>query len=64
VLTLPAIDKKIVSSKVPTRGEARVVQDASGIRVAVPAAFRHDIGTVIGLELDGPASDVAPLNMK
>jgi len=31
------------------------------LRLALPGTLRHPINTVVKLELDGPAMDIAPL---
>ena len=38
-----------------TGGEATVKQTEAGIEVAVPAAHRDAVDTIMKLELDGPA---------
>ncbi|MCX7045325.1 MAG: alpha-L-fucosidase [Candidatus Sumerlaeota bacterium] len=60
-LTLPAISKKITGAKTLTGGEAKVKQEDSGLTIELPAADRQEIATVITLELDGPAKDIAPV---
>ncbi len=57
---LPAIDKKIISHSVLTGGSVKVTQSADGTTLAVPAADRDRIDTIIVLELDGPAAAIAP----
>ncbi len=57
-LTLPPIPKRIVASSVLTGGSARVTQSDEGIEIAVPTAHRHEIDTVVVLELDGPAAEI------
>jgi alpha-L-fucosidase len=60
-LTLPALPAKIVGSSVLTGGHATVKQTADAIRVALPIGDRQEIDTVIVLEMDRPACDLAPL---
>jgi alpha-L-fucosidase len=60
-LTLPAIPAKIVHSTVLTGGHATVTQTAGAIEVTVPPEDRQESGTIVALELDRPASDIAPL---
>ena len=55
-IALPAIPRKVVRHGVLTGGQATVKQTASGVDVAVPAAQRHAIDTIVRLELDGPAN--------
>ncbi len=59
-LVLPAIPKKIVKATLLTGGIVTASQDARGITVSVPAADRREIDTIVCLELDGPAGEIAP----
>jgi alpha-L-fucosidase len=59
-VTLPAIGRKIISSKALTGGKADVKQTDAGVEISVPAADRQEIDTVIQLELDGPAFNPSP----
>jgi len=63
-LTLPAIPKKIVSSRVLTGGEAEVSQTGDGVRIRVAPEARQEIDTIVALDLDGPAADIAPLSSR
>ncbi|MBN1421494.1 MAG: alpha-L-fucosidase [Planctomycetes bacterium] len=60
-LSLPAIPKKIVGSRVLTGGEARILQTADGIEIRIPREARQEIDTIVALDLDGPASEIAPV---
>ena len=60
-LTLPAIPAKIVRSTALTGGTVTVKQTADAIEIALPAGDRQEMDTVIALELDRPASEIAPL---
>jgi len=60
-LTLPPISHKIVKSTALTGGTAEVKQDDAGVTLSVPAADRQEIDTIVALELDGPAADIAPI---
>lgn len=60
-LTLPPLPKKIVGSSLLTGGTVTVSQAENGIRMEVAEADRQPIDTIIVLELDGPASDIAPI---
>ena len=62
-LTLPALPAKIVKNCVLTGGEATVKQTADGIEIAVPKADRRAIDTIVALELDKPAIEIAPLSV-
>jgi len=55
---LPAIDKKIIHSFVLTGGRVEVQQSDKGITIQVLESDRHQLDTIIGLVLDGPAADV------
>jgi alpha-L-fucosidase len=58
-IALPALTKKIVSSKVLTGGTATVKQTDGGVEISVPATERQEPDTLVSLELDGPAFDAA-----
>ena len=60
-LTLPAIPAKIVRSAALTGGTATIQQTDDAVEIALPAGDRQELDTVIALELDRPASDIAPL---
>jgi len=62
-LTLPPLPAKIVSSRILTGGEATVKQTADGIEIAVPKSDRQEIDTIVALELDKPAIEIAPLSV-
>ena len=56
-ITLPAIDRKVLSSSVLTGGKAGVRQTAEGIEISVAPADRQELDTLVALTLDGPAFD-------
>ncbi|MCX6877748.1 MAG: DUF5703 domain-containing protein [Verrucomicrobia bacterium] len=60
-LTLPALalGRQITGSDALTGGTAGIVQNASGIRITLPAANRDAIDTIIRLDLDGSAEALA-----
>ena len=60
-LRLPALPAKIVSSSVLTGGKASVEQTDAGIEIRVPAADRQEIDTIVVLELDKLAMEIAPI---
>jgi alpha-L-fucosidase len=62
-LTLPAIPAKIVRSTALTGGVVAMKQTAEAIEIALPPGDRREIDTVIALELDRPASEIAPRAM-
>jgi len=62
-IKLPAISKKIVAASVLTGGTAVVKQTKEGIEISVPKDRRRDIDTIVVLELDGPAGEIAPVGI-
>ena len=61
VLALPALPAKIVKSSLLTGGEATVKQTEAGIAINVAKSDRQEIDTVVALEFDKPAIDIAPI---
>ena len=62
-LILPPVSKKIVANSVLTSGTANVKQTDESIEISVPEVYRHEIDTIIKLQLDGPADELAPVGM-
>jgi len=62
-LTLPPIPKKIIASSVLTGGTATVKQNKEAIEISIPNAYQQELDTIINLQLDGPASEIAPVSM-
>jgi alpha-L-fucosidase len=60
-LTLPPISKKIVTSSVLTGGAATVKQSSEAVEITVSKGDRLELDTIIKLELDGPAGEIAPV---
>jgi len=60
-LTLPAMPAKIVRSTALTGGVVAMKQTAGAVEIALPAGDRQESDTIIALELDRPASEIAPL---
>ena len=60
-LKLAPIAAKVVKSLAVTGGEAKVAQTASGIEISLPKAKHQAIDTIIALDLDKPAIEIAPL---
>jgi alpha-L-fucosidase len=60
-VTLPALPKKIVASSLLTGGKVEVKQTEAGLTIAVAPADRQEIDTIVKLQLDGSAMDIAPL---
>jgi alpha-L-fucosidase len=59
---LPNIPRKITRSSLLTGGDVSVRQVAEEITISVPSRDRQDIDTVVRLELDGPATELKPLD--
>jgi len=62
-LLLSPVPKKIVAGSVLTGGEASVRQTDEAIEISVPKAGRHEIDTIIKLQLDGSADEIAPVGV-
>ncbi len=63
VIILPPIPHRIIESSVLIGGTVHVIQTDKAIEVSVPKAQRREMDTIIALELDGPASGIAPLKL-
>jgi len=62
-LTLPAIPAKVVRAVALTGGPVTVKQDDEALEISLPAGDRHATDTIIALELDRPAGDIAPVDV-
>jgi len=62
-LLLPPVPKKIIASSVLTGGTATVRQTEESVEISVPKAYRRELDTIIKLDLDGPAGEIAPLSL-
>ncbi len=62
-IQLPAIPAKVVQSRVLTGGEATVRQTDAGIEISVPEGDRRPIDTIVALELDTPANQIAAVDV-
>jgi alpha-L-fucosidase len=60
-LKLPPIPAKIVTSSVLTGGGVGVKQGRDGVEISVPKPDRRELDTIIKLDLDSPAADIAPI---
>jgi alpha-L-fucosidase len=60
-LTLPALPAKIIESSLLSGGQLRVSQSAAGVEITVPKSDRQPIDTIVVLQLDKPAIDIAPI---
>jgi alpha-L-fucosidase len=61
VVMLPALPAKIVESSLLGGGHVDVTQADDGIEITVPKADRQSIDTIVVLQLDKPAIDIAPM---
>jgi alpha-L-fucosidase len=61
-LELPPLPARIIASRVLTGGTVRVRQSASGLEIVVPKSDRREVDTIVALELDRPAIDLAPIS--
>ncbi len=62
-LTLPPLPKKVKAASVLGGGKADVSQTSGALTITVPTADRPPIDTIIKLDLDGPALDIAPIKV-
>ena len=60
-LKLAPIPAKVVKGLAMTGGEVKIAQTDSGIEISLPKANQQPIDTIIALELDKPALEIAPL---
>jgi len=60
-LHLPAIGAKVLAANALTGGSAAWTQDAGGIVVRLPAASHQPVDTVVALDVDRPAMEIAPV---
>jgi len=63
-LKLPPLPARIVKSRALTGGKATVKQSGAGVEIAVPPADRQVVDTIVALELDKPALELEPVNVK
>ena len=57
-VALPPLPKRVVSASLLAGGEVKFEQDASALRITVPAKDRHEGDTVVKLELNGSAMEI------
>jgi alpha-L-fucosidase len=61
-IRLPALPKRIVDASLMKQpGTLKLRQTHEGIEIEVPHEHRDEIDTIVVLELDGPAGEIAPL---
>ena len=61
LLVLPILPAKIVKSTVLTGGKASVKQTDAGVEITVPKSSRQKIDTIVALEINASAMDIAPI---
>jgi alpha-L-fucosidase len=61
-LSLPNIPAKIRRSSLLTGGKVKVKQSSDGISLKVSPKYQREIDTIVRIELDRPALDVAPVS--
>jgi len=62
-LLLPPIDKRVLGGTLLTGGKVNLRQTQDGIAVTAPKQYHQDIDTIVMLKLDGPASEIAPMDV-
>ena len=62
-LKLPAIPKKVLRRRLLSGGRCEVHQTTTGLEVSVPDNARQPLDTVVALELDGSALDLAAVDV-
>ena len=62
-LTLPGLGRKILASSLLTGGVVTVMQSDQTVQLTVAKADQQVVSTIVKLELDGPASDIAPIQV-
>jgi alpha-L-fucosidase len=60
-ITLHNLTRKITGSSLLTGGKVEVKQTEQGVVITVPAGDRQAVDTLVKLELDGSAMDLAPV---
>ena len=62
-IVLPSLGKRIKSSSLLSGGTVELQQGEQEIRIRVAPADRREIDTVVKLELEGSAGDIAPISL-
>ncbi len=60
-LELPDLPRKVLAARLPGGVSATAVQAGGKLTLRVPASARDEIDTIVRLELDGSAMDLAPI---
>ena len=63
-LSLPAIPAKVASARALTGGSVECTQQEDGLTLRLPQANQDAIDSVIQLEIDRPALELAPVGLK
>jgi alpha-L-fucosidase len=58
---LPGLPKKILSAKTLAGDKVQFAQSEQAVEISLPAPLLDPVDTIIRLELDGPAMDIAPV---
>ncbi|MFC1783150.1 alpha-L-fucosidase, partial [Planctomycetota bacterium] len=58
---LPAVNARVVNSRLLTGGEVAVKQDEEGINITVNPQDQQELDTIVVLELDKQAKDILPV---
>ena len=61
VLKLPPLPAKIVKSCVLTGGKVDITTTEAGLEISVPKDNRQEIDTIVAMEIDKSALDIAPI---
>jgi alpha-L-fucosidase len=60
-LRLPALPARVIAARRLAGGPVELAQDASGITLRVPRARQDPVDTLVVLEIDRPAMELAPV---
>lgn len=63
-LLLPPLPAKVTSSRILTGGKVTLNQTGEGLGIHVAKADRHEIDTIVALEIDKPSLELAPIPVK
>lgn len=62
-LKLPVLPAKITKNTVLTGGTATINQLETGVEITIAKADRQEIDTIVALEIDRPAMEIAPIGV-
>jgi alpha-L-fucosidase len=63
-LALPPLPAKVLKSSLLTGGQATIKATEAGLEITVPPEHRQAIDTIVVLELDRPAMEIAPIAVR